>query len=79
MTTVIDSKLLKRISSDLGKCGGQPCIRGTRIRVVDILEMLANKVPEATILEDFPDLKPEDIQASLLYAARRAAHTRLVA
>jgi uncharacterized protein (DUF433 family) len=79
MTTDQESALLARITSDPEKCGGQPCIRGMRIRVVDVLEMLAHKVPEAQILEDFPDLEPEDIQASLLFAARRTGHARLVA
>ncbi len=79
MTSEQESKLLARISSDPGKCGGRPCIRGMRIRVIDILEMLANNVPPAQILEDFPDLESADIQASLLFAARRAGHARLVA
>ena len=50
-----------------------------RIRVIDILEMLANNVPAAQILDDFPNLDGADIQASLLFAARRAGHARLVA
>lgn len=50
-----------------------------RIRVVDVLEMLAHKVPETQILADFPDLESEDIQACLLFAARRSVHARLVA
>lgn len=79
MTTDQESKLLARITSDPAQCGGQACIRGMRIRVVDLLEMLAHKVPEAEILADFPDLESEDIQASLLFAARRSAHARLVA
>ena len=79
MTTDEESELFARITPDPAKCGGQACIRGMRIRVVDVLEMLADKVPEAQILADFPDLEPEDIQASLLFAARRSAHARLVA
>ncbi len=79
MTSDQEQLLLARITSDPAQCGGQPCIRGMRIRVVDVLEMLAHKVPEQEILEDFPDLEAEDIQASLLFAARRAGHARLVA
>jgi len=79
MTTDEESALLARITSNTAQCGGQPCIRGMRIRVVDVLEMLAHKVPERQILEDFPDLESEDIQASLLFAARRTGHARLVA
>ena len=73
------SDLLQRVTSEPGKCGGKPCIRGMRIRVVDILEMLANKATPEQILADFPDLEPEDIQACLLFAAQRASHARLVA
>jgi uncharacterized protein (DUF433 family) len=50
-----------------------------RIRVVDILEMLASNVGIPEILADFPDLEPEDIQACLQFAASRADHARLVA
>lgn len=71
--------LLERITSESGKCGGRPCIRGMRIRVVDILEMLAANVPVEQILVDFPDLEIEDIQACLQFAAQRASHARLVA
>ena len=68
-----------RITTNARQCGGRPCIRGMRIRVADILEMLAEGIGADTILTDFPDLEPEDIQACLLFAARRAAIARLVA
>lgn len=71
--------LLARITQTPGKCGGRPCIRGMRIRVVDILETLADGVPFSEILEDFPDLEPEDIRACLLFAARRLDFPRLAA
>ncbi|MFN6475002.1 DUF433 domain-containing protein [Nostoc sp. DedQUE07] len=58
--------LLTRITQTPGQCGGRPCIRGMRIRVSDILEMLAENVSVSDILEDFPDLDLEDIQACLL-------------
>jgi len=74
-----ESDLLQRITTEPGKCGGKPCIRGMRIRVVDVLELLANNILPDQILADYPDLEPEDIQASLLFAARRANHARLVA
>ena len=70
---------LRRITTEPGKCGGKPCIRGMRIRVSDILEMLASNVPPEQILADYPDLEPEDIRASLRFAAERASHARLVA
>lgn len=71
--------LLTRITQTPGQCGGRPCIRGMRIRVSDILEMLAENVSVKEILEDFPDLELEDIQACLLFAARRTDFPRLTA
>ncbi len=71
--------LLDRITTEPGKCGGKPCIRGMRIRVVDVLEMLASNVTTQEILDDFPDLELEDVQACLVFAAQRANHARLVA
>ena len=68
-----------RITYNVQQCGGKPCIRGMRIRVSDVLEMLANGVAESEILADFPDLEPEDIRACLRFAARRADLERLVA
>lgn len=64
------TSLLTRITQVPGQCGGRPCIRGMRIRVSDILEMLAENVTTAEILADFPDLEIADIQACLLFAAR---------
>jgi len=65
------SQLLARITAIPGLCGGRPTIRGMRIRVLDILEMLGNKMTETEILEDFPYLEADDIKASLFYAAKR--------
>jgi uncharacterized protein (DUF433 family) len=72
-------KLLERITVEPGKCGGRPCIRGMRIRVSDILGMLAENVSHAEILRDFPYLEPDDIKAALAYAAKQADHTILKA
>ncbi|HAA32405.1 MAG TPA: hypothetical protein DCE56_37790 [Cyanobacteria bacterium UBA8553] len=69
--------LLTRITQIPGQCGGRPCIRGMRIRVTDILEMLAENVNVTEILDDFPDLEREDIQACLLFAAKRTDFPRL--
>ncbi len=66
--------LLQRITVDPGKCGGRPCIRGLRIRVKDVLDMLAGGASEPEILKDFPDLELEDIRAALAYAARQSDH-----
>ena len=62
---------MDRITFIPGLCGGRPTIRGMRIRVSDILEMLAQGVPEAEILGDFPDLETEDIRECLHFAASR--------
>jgi uncharacterized protein (DUF433 family) len=63
-----------RITVEPGKRGGKPCIRGLRITVYDILEQLAAGSSAEDILEDFPELQPEDIQAALGFAADRERH-----
>ena len=70
-------KLLERITVERDKCGGRPCIRGLRIRVTDVLGMLAEGVSHEEILQDFPYLEPDDIKAALAYAARQSDHTVL--
>ncbi len=64
--------LLERITINPNQCGGRPCIRGMRIRVSDVLEMLAASVPEQEILTDFPYLEADDIRAAVEYAARES-------
>jgi uncharacterized protein (DUF433 family) len=66
--------LLSRITVDPEQCHGRPCIRGMRMRVVDILQMLAGGMTEKEILCEFPFLEPEDIQASITYAATVLDH-----
>ena len=61
----------ERITTDPEQCGGRPCIRGMRIRVTDVLALLANGLALDQILEEMPDLEPEDIRASLRYAGQR--------
>lgn len=68
-----------RITFNPAQCGGRPCIRGMRIRVSDILEMLAGGVTPEAILADFPDLEPQDISAALRFAAKRIDIPRLAA
>lgn len=70
---------MERITIVPGLCGGRPTIRGMRIRVQDVLEMLASGMSQSQILADFPDLEEDDIRASLAYAARELAHPILVA
>jgi uncharacterized protein (DUF433 family) len=69
---------MDRITFNPEQCGGRPCIRSMRIRVKDVLELLAAGVSEAEILTDFPDLEAEDIQACLTFAAEEADHPVLV-
>lgn len=65
---------LHRITFNPKQCGGKPCIRGMRIRVKEVLDMLASGMTEVEILTDFPDLEREDIQASCEYAAQYVNH-----
>ena len=60
-------------------CGGRPIVAGTRMRVVDVLEMLAAGASEAEIVADFPFLEAADIRAALAYAARAVDHRIVMA
>ena len=71
--------LLDRITTNPDQCGGRPCIRGMRIRVVDVLDLLAAEESPAEILAAYPYLEPADITACLRYAARRLEHPVLAA
>jgi uncharacterized protein (DUF433 family) len=62
--------LLDRITVDPDQCHGRPCVRGMRIRVQDVVGMLAAGWTEADILEEWPELEREDMRAALAYAAR---------
>ena len=68
---------LQRITFNSEQCGGRPCIRGMRVRVKDVLDMLASGATEVEILESYPYLERADIQASLEYAARQVDHAVL--
>lgn len=70
--------LLERIVVDPGIVHGRPTIRGTRMRVADVLALLASGASEAEILEDYPYLTGDDIRACLRYAAAQADHTILI-
>ena len=62
---------MNRITLESGKRGGRPCIRGLRITVYDVLSMLSTNMTQQEILDDFPELEPEDILAALAFAADR--------
>jgi len=64
-------QLLKRIWIDPARCGGKPCIRGTRIWVSLILDLLASGMSFDEVLEDYPHLQPKDLQACLAYGSMR--------
>ncbi len=66
--------LLDRITINPAQMGGRPCIRGMRIRVSDVLDMLAEGAETAQILTDYPDLEAGDIRACLAYAAAQIGH-----
>ena len=70
---------LDRVTLNPEQCGGRPCLRGMRIRVQDVLEMLASGAEPKDILEDYPYLEKEDILASLEYAASKTSHVALQA
>jgi uncharacterized protein (DUF433 family) len=69
----------ERITINPDQCGGRPCIRGMRIRVIDVLDLFAAGLNAEQILEELPDLDMEDIKAALHYAARRLDHPVMVA
>jgi uncharacterized protein (DUF433 family) len=66
--------LLHRITVEPGKCGGKPCIRGQRMRVSDILDLLAAGASFDEILRDYAFLERDDIVAAITYAARQMDH-----
>ncbi|HUQ72386.1 MAG TPA: DUF433 domain-containing protein [Planctomycetaceae bacterium] len=71
--------LADRITFDIEQCGGRPCVRGMRIRVSDVLDLLANGLSAEQILEEMPDLEAADIEACLRFASRRVADPEPVA
>lgn len=68
------SKPIERITFNPDQCGGRPCIRGMRIRVTDVLALLASGLSFNEILAEMPDLEYEDIVASIQFATRRIDH-----
>ena len=74
-----ESDLLARITIDPEQCGGRPCIRGMRFRVIDVLQLLAAGETREEILAEYPYLEPDDIAASLIYAVRQLDHPVLAA
>lgn len=69
----------KKITFDPEQCGGRPCIRGLRIRVTDIIDLLATGLNQDEIIEELPDLEKEDILAALKYASQKLDHPVIAA
>ena len=63
-----------RNTVDPGQCGGRPCIRGMRIRVSDVLDLLATGMSSADLLKEMPDIELDDIAACLQYVSRMVDH-----
>lgn len=72
-------ELMDRITVNPDQCGGRPCIRGMRIRVSDVLDLLALGHTSDEVVEELPDLEREDIAACLRFASRRLGHPFLAA
>ena len=65
---------LTRITTNPQQCGGRPCIRGMRIRVTDVLDLLGAGLSQDAVLDELPDLEAEDVRACLEFARRRVDH-----
>ncbi|RYE25129.1 MAG: DUF433 domain-containing protein [Sphingobacteriaceae bacterium] len=68
-----------RITINADQCGGYPCIRGMRIRVIDILDLLSNGLTQNQIIEELPDLELADVEAALKYARNKTNHPVITA
>ena len=71
---LMDPALLSRITTDPAMCGGRPCIRGMRMRVRDVLELLASGATIEEVLHDHPSLERDDVLAAIAYAAQFMDH-----
>jgi len=68
--TLIDD----RITVDPNQCGGRPCVRGMRVRVTDVLDLLASGLNVTEIISELPYLEPADVEACIRFASRRIDH-----
>ena len=74
----MEREIAPRITADPGKCGGRPCVRGMRIRVTDVIDLMAHGLSVSEVLEELPDLEREDVLACLKFASSRSGHPVLV-
>jgi uncharacterized protein (DUF433 family) len=70
----VSQSLLDRITIEPGKCGGRPCICGSRMRVSDLLELLSHGATIEEILADYPAIERDDVLAAFAYAAVQTRH-----
>ena len=68
------ANLAERITVDSEQCGGRPCIRGMRIRVTDVLDLLAGGLSPEQVMLELPDVEADDIRACFRFASRRLDH-----
>lgn len=73
------AEIAERITVDPKQCGGRPCIRGMRIRVTDVLDLLAAGLSVEQVLEEMPALEKDDIEAALRFASQRVDHPIIAA
>ena len=66
----MEREIAPRITVDPEKCGGRPCVRGMRIRVSDVIDLMAHGLSVSEILEELPDLDQKDVTACLKFASR---------
>jgi uncharacterized protein (DUF433 family) len=71
-------ELLTRITSNAKMCGGRPCVRGMRIRVTDVIDLLAAGLTAEQVVAELPDLEPDDVRACLIFASQRLNHPTLM-
>jgi uncharacterized protein (DUF433 family) len=65
------TEIADRITVDPEQCGGRPCVRGIRIRVTDVLDLLASGMTQEQVIDELPDLTAEDVRACLRFASHR--------
>jgi len=65
---------MERITVNPRQCGGRPCVRGMRIRVSDVLDLMASGLSAPQVLAEMPDLEEDDVKACIKFAGRRIDH-----
>ena len=68
------ANLAKRITVDLEQCGGRPCILGMRVRVTDVLDLLAVGLTPEQVISELPYVELNDVRASIRFASQRLDH-----